>query len=193
LIIQDLNLPNLTALGSFAFSGTKVQAASNLGNITSIGQGTFYRCSGLTSVTIGNGVTSIGSSAFSGCSGLTSVTIPNSVTSISTRAFNECKGLTSVTIPNSVTSIGKWAFQTCSSLTSLTIGNNVTSIGTSAFQSCSGLTSITINTVTPPTLEDSNVFQNTNNCPIYVPAGSVSAYQSASRWSTYASRIQAIP
>ena len=47
----------------------------------------FYNCSGLTSVTIGNGVTSIGNYAFSGCSGLTSVTIPDRVTSIGNYAF----------------------------------------------------------------------------------------------------------
>ena len=41
--------------------------------------------------------------------------------------------------------------------------------------------------------ENSNAFDNTNNCPIYVPAESVSAYQSAPNWSTHASRIQAIP
>jgi hypothetical protein len=38
-----------------------------------------------------------------------------------------------------------------------------------------------------------NAFYNTNNCPIYVPSASVNAYKSASGWSTYASRIQAIP
>ncbi len=52
-------------------------------------------------------VTSIGKSAFFKCSGLTSVTIPNSVTSIGELAFYECSGLTSITIPNSVTSIGE--------------------------------------------------------------------------------------
>ena len=97
-------------------------------NVTSIGGSAFYKCTGLTSVTIGNSVTSIGSSAFSGCSGLTSVTIGNSVTSIGSSAFSGCSGLTSVTIPNSVTSIGGSAFSGCSSsLTSIIVesGNTV--------------------------------------------------------------------
>ena len=42
-------------------------------------------------------VTSIGNSAFSMCSGLTSVTIPDGVTSIGDFAFSWCSGLTSVT------------------------------------------------------------------------------------------------
>jgi len=54
-------------------------------------------CSGLTSITIGNGVTSIGSGAFNGCSGLTSITIPDSITSIGNYAFSGCTGLTSIT------------------------------------------------------------------------------------------------
>ena len=117
--------------------------------VTSIGEGAFINCSGLTSVTIPNSVTSIGDSAFEGCSGLTSITIPNSVTSIEEEAFYGCSGLTSITIPNSVTSISDGAFARCSGLTSITIPNSVTSIGGSAFSRCSGLTSVTIpNSVT---------------------------------------------
>ena len=118
-------------------------------SVTSIGQGAFSGCSGLTSVTIGNSVTSIGNRAFEYCSSLTSVTIGNSVTSIGGSAFSYCSSLTSVTIPNSVTSIGSSAFSYCSSLTSVTIPNSVTSIGQSAFRGCSSLTSVAIpNSVT---------------------------------------------
>ncbi len=122
---------------------TTVNFAPN-SQCTSIGSSAFEYCSGLTSITIPEGVTSIGESAFYNCSSLTSITIPNSVTSIGSSAFNRCSGLTSITIPNSVTSIGDYTFYSCSGLTSVTIPSSVTSIGYDAFSGCSGLTSITI-------------------------------------------------
>jgi len=54
------------------------------------------------------------------------------------------------------------------------------------------LTSVTCEALTPPTL-GSNAFNYTNNCPIYVPSQSVAAYKTAANWSTYASKIRAIP
>lgn len=41
--------------------------------------------------------TIIGDYAFQNCSGLTSITIPDGVTTIGNRAFNNCSGLTSIT------------------------------------------------------------------------------------------------
>ena len=116
----------------------------NTYTVTSIGDGAFSWCSGLTSVDILDGVTSIGNSAFLECHNLTSVDIPDSVTSIGDGAFYRCLRLTSVNIPDGVTSIGNSAFSFCRGLTSVTIPGSVTSIGDSAFESCSGLTSVTI-------------------------------------------------
>jgi hypothetical protein len=90
-------------------------------SVTSIGNGAFFGCSGLTLIDIPGSVTSIGENAFAYCSGLTSIDIPSSVTSIDNDAFHGCRGLTSVNIPNSVTSIGGNAFLGCSSLTSITL------------------------------------------------------------------------
>lgn len=166
--------------------------ADMLKGITKIGAYAFGNYSSLTSIEIPNGVTSILDSAFKSCNSLASVTIPSSVTSIGEYTFYNCGSLTSITIPSSVTSIGNGAFQYCSSLASIEIPNSVASIGNSAFKSCSSLASVTIKATTPPTLGTS-VFDNNSNLVIYVPAESVDAYKAATNWSTYASKIQAIP
>ena len=160
--------------------------------VTSIDGYVFYNCSGLTSVTIPDSVTSIGTDAFTNCFSLTNINIPNSVTNIGLEAFYGCSGITSITISDSVTSISSSTFYGCTSLTSIEIPSGVTSIGRSSFQNCSGLTSVTVNATTPPTLQGSYVFYNTNNCPIYVPSASVNTYKTATNWRDYASRIQAI-
>jgi hypothetical protein len=131
----------------------------------------------------------IGDNAFIRCSGLTSVTIGNSVTIIGDDAFQSCSGLTSVTIPNLVTIMGASAFSDCSSLTSLTIGHSVASIGNSTFSGCSSLTGITSLAVNPPLLGN-NVFNNISSIiPVYVPCGSAGAYKSAAKWSMFSSII----
>ena len=65
--------------------------------MTSIESGTFYSCTSLKTVTIGNSVKSIGSNAFSSCTSLTAITIPNSVTSIGDETFYNCRSLEHVT------------------------------------------------------------------------------------------------
>lgn len=115
------------------------------------------------------------------------------ITSIGVTAFASCTSLKSITIPSSVTSIWRYAFSGCSALASVTIPSSVTSIQDYAFYQCTSLTSVTVEATTPPTL-GSYAFDGTHaNLVIYVPAGSVETYKSASGWSTYASMIQAIP
>jgi len=136
---------SVTSIGDGAFRWCSGLTSVTIPNsVTFIGQWAFYNCSGLTSITIPSSVTSIGELAFSGCSGLTSVTIPNSVKTIGESAFNGCENLSSVTIANGVTSIGVAAFQLCTSLTSLTIPSSVTAIAEGAFEGCSGLQSIVV-------------------------------------------------
>ena len=132
-------------------------------SVTSIGNGAFQYCTGLTSVTIPNSVTSIGDEAFKYCSGLTSVHISDIAAwcniefasnysnplRYAHHLYVNGEEVKDLVIPDSVTSIGNGAFQYYTGLTSVTIGNSVTSIGDKAFRDCSGLTSVTIgNSVT---------------------------------------------
>jgi len=145
---------------------------------------------GCRNTVIPNTVAIIGSYAFERNNSLTSIVIPDSVVSIRTGAFISCKGLTSITIPDSVTDIWQQAFEGCDSVTSVTIGSGITSIGNSVFGALNSVQSITCLATRAPSL-GSNVFYSTNDCPIYVPSGSVNDYKAV--WSSYSSRIQAIP
>ena len=109
------------------------------------------------------------------------------LTSISNDWFKGCISLTSVTIGNSVTSIGGAVFLGCSSLTSVTIGNSVTSIGDYAFYNCSKLTQLILFPSAPPTLGSSAI--PTTIQSIYVQQSSKAAYQAASNWKAFASKI----
>ena len=131
---------NVTIMGLGSYSSSDliipptVTANGTSYPVVAIGNGAFFNCTGLTSVTIPASVISIGNYAFEGCSGLTSVTIPASVTRIGSSAFAYCTELASVTIPDSVTRIGDEAFINCSKLTSVTfLGDAPTDIGDDIF------------------------------------------------------------
>lgn len=190
LLSVDLADSGLTSISDSAFAACSGLTSITIpSSVTSIGYHTFEACTSLTSINIPSGVTSIGGYAFCG-SGLTSVTLPNNLTSMGRDAFSYCTGLTSITIPNSVTRIYDCAFEECTGLTSVTIGSGVTIIDGRAFYNCTGLTSVTCLATTPPTLYDLNF--TASNDTLYVPAASLSAYQSDTDWSAAFTTITAI-
>ena len=71
---------------------------------------------GCKNTTIPNSVTSIGEGAFYGCEGLTFIEIPNSVTSIGDYAFYKCTGLTSASLSDNIISIGNAAINNSTKL-----------------------------------------------------------------------------
>lgn len=102
------------------------------------------------------------------------------------------KSILQADIEDTVSSIRKGAFYNAFWLKTAVIPDTVTSIGDSAFSSCLNMAAVFCMATTPPAL-GIGPFYNTNDCPIYVPSASVSAYQSATGWSSYSSRIQAMP
>ena len=170
----------------------EIKASDWGGHYTQIPQSYFAYDDLLASIEIPQGVTSIGSFAFQNCTSLASIEIPQGVTSISSYAFQNCTSLASIEIPQGVTSIGSGAFQNCTSLASIEIPQGVTSIGSFAFQSIGTDTTgsvITMLESTPPTLA-SNAFQYANISKIIVPQGSLTAYQTATNWATYANLME---
>ncbi len=107
--------------------------------------------------------------------------------------FSQFTGLTEVNLHEGITKIGAAAFLECSSLPEITIPSTVTRIEQWAFADCPLLKDMTCLATTPPDISGGGDAGFSNLTNIYVPAASVSAYQSASVWSNYASKIQAIP
>ena len=194
--LTSINIPNgVTSIGNYAFYCCYKLASINIPNsVTSLGPYIFENCYRLTSISIPNGVTSINSSAFASCRNLNSINISDSVTNIEASAFNSCYNLAFINIPNSITSIKSYTFSNCYNLASLNIPNGVTSIGNYAFQGCSGISEYHFASTTPPTLSSTSIFNGiAADCIIYVPVGSLEAYQTATNWSTYADKMQEEP
>ena len=131
------------------------------------------------------GLTTIGEDAFRGCENLSLVTIPNFVNSIGDYAFRGCYDLTSIVIPNSVIVIGNYAFYSCFDLVLVTIGNSVIFIGNYAFSWCSDLSSMSVLAETPPSLSNGAFNYVDKSIPVYVPCGSMAAYQSSAYWNEF--------
>ena len=215
--ITSVTIPDgVESIEDYAFAGCENLTEIIIPEtVKSIGQYAFYNCENLTSIDIPSSITSIGKSAFESCTGLTGITIPTDLEIIEEGTFAACHAFTSIVIPNNVKSIGRSAFECCSRLSNVTLSSGLTSIKSFAFAECRALTDITI----PSTVSDiggfilqycvnlvsitveasepseyvyEEAFMDTNECPIYVPTESVSAYKEANVWSLYASRIYAI-
>lgn len=99
-----------------------------------------------------------------------------------------------------VTRIGQDCFKDSPYLQTLTLPSSVTSIADHAFDNCPSLTRLNILAETPPTLEYyaqgydaiKTLMTGNANVVVYVPSTALSAYRSATGWSAYSSRIQAI-
>ena len=145
----------------------------------------------IATVVIGDGVKSIGNHAFNDLSeNFTAVTIANSVERIGLNAFLNSEEITEITLPSSLKTIDEQGFANCG-FTSITIPSGVTSIGYKAFCYCRDLTSLTCEATTPPALASSvfyKVRSNTSSLssiPLYVPSGSVTAYEAAAQWNDF--------
>lgn len=199
--IKEVSLPKLSVIENSypcEFQNSLVERILSLGKITTIPNGNpnfgFCRnCTLLTYVNLPDTLTSIGDYAFNRCTSLIEITLPASLTSIGDGAFGSCSSLTRViNLENTkVTSIGTSSFYGCSSLAEIALPDTLTSIGSQSFQGCSSLQYIRIEATTPPTLKSTNAIPSKIGA-IYVPDESVSAYQAATNWSNYASKIKGI-
>ena len=190
--LQEIQIPPLAdSLDSYAFSGcTALKQLVIPETVTYIGESAFRKCSSLDSLSLPSTMTEIGTGLFRECISLTSIRFPEGLTTIGSNAFIGCSGLQGLTFPEDLTIIGASAFENCSGLGSLTLPASVTAIRAGAFRGCTGLKEIHVLPTTPPS-GGSGMFDNTGNCPIYVPTSTSTVYTTAAYWKDYLSRLRA--
>lgn len=96
-----------------------------------------------------------------------------------------CESLTDIILPESTTIVD--GCRRCYALEKLTIPASVTTISSYAFANNTAMKEYHFLPTTPPTLNAYVFTDIPSDCKIYVPAASLSAYQTATNWSDYAS------
>lgn len=139
-----------------------------------------------------DGITTIGGSVFSN-TGLQEMPVFPSATIIPNSFLSTISGMSSLTevdIWEGITQINNTAFRYQAQICEITIPSTVTSIQSQAFDGAVGVHAIHLKPSTPPTLANTNALPSASNAydlKIYVPSASLSAYQGASNWSSFAS------
>ena len=183
----------VTEIAEGAFEGDDcVVDISMPDSVDTIGSYAFGSCANLSAITLSSGLTSIGTGLFENCEALTSMpALPAAIRAIPSGTFRKSGLQGALVIPSTIREIGSNAFWNCTGLTSVYM-NSVVKLEDIAFSGCTSLQSITIDQPLPPAVGDTKCFDDTNNCPIYVPALSINTYKQHSGLSKYADRIQAI-
>ena len=184
--LTSVDIPGtVETIGVSAFSNCKnLEEITLHRGLKSIGRSAFSQHPNdnntkLKSITIPNTVTEIGDGAFAYCTGLTDITLEEGLTVFG--GFRRI-GATEVVIPSSVTTINQAALVNCPNLKKIVIGEGVTSIGLDAFDDNINVEIIIcLPTTVPEGHRPLYEFQNRENFVLVVPAEAYDAYYEA--WS----------
>lgn len=185
------------SIGMQSFENSNVQSIEFLGGGT-IGRKGIQKAKSLQSIVF-NADISLGAGCFQECTHLQSVDLSNiSEQSLFYNAgygfggqFASCSALSSATLNPNITKLPQSMFAYFgNSNLELTIPAGVTEIGENFLYGTNGV-KLTVLATTPPTLANQNALGGVTY--IKVPAGTLSAYQSAQYWSSKASAISELP
>lgn len=203
-VIDNLNLAGLISLGGGAFNSVKIGKITSLGGVTSMPVnslntgGVFENCTELTEIAqeVLDKLTYL-ATAWHGCSNLRiDLILPNLIGTI-TDGFAKCP-IQRILDLGAITNLFGDASLVWNTLpfgteyTLMILPSTLERIGRYAFAGDGNLQALIIKAVIPPSLAAYAFNQSNSTCPVYVPEASVSAYQTATGWMDWASRIRGI-
>ena len=134
----------VTEIGAYAFANLSVTSV-RLNNVSYIGEGAFYNCKNLATVTFSDNLREIGESAFYACVSLRNITLPENLEVIGQSAFWGCEYSSvayELVIPDSVKEIGFNAFRGMAGLKKLVVGTGVSELPGQVLAQCTNLTEV---------------------------------------------------
>lgn len=116
------------------------------GDVESIGERAFKKCSNLTNIIFSDNCSEIGWEAFAGCERLEEIILPDSIRKIGPRAFADCRRLKRIVIPEGCSEIDWGAFAGCENLEEIVLPNSLGSLSPQLFLNCKKLRRVTLPT-----------------------------------------------
>lgn len=196
LRLQFPNFPNVTSVGDSAFSQSNTWPYDSqteivgFNNLTSVGTESFQRNQNIKTINITNctNLDKKGTFAYTridkfGGPNSTSgeLNLPNVVGAIGEQCFRSSKNINKVIIGEGCTNIKSYAFLECSNLTIADLPSTITSIGTSVFVQNGNNMTIILRATNPPSVSQTPGSIDSGTT-VYVPNGSLTAYQQNSGW-----------
>lgn len=184
-----ISLPkSVTDIQNNSFRQSTIKRFIAHNQLLTIGDSAFYERTSLRKVFLHDNC-KIGIQTFYGCSGLDELKIP--VPNVGGFIVRGCGKLKRLDLPEGIEIMPSSCCQACGQITVLTIPSTVTSIPAQYnFYQCYSLQELHCLPTTPPTVGNGNFLNSTSSTlVIYVPRGSLTAYQTATNWSTHASKM----
>lgn len=205
--LTEVTIPaSVRSIGQQAFMDcASLRRVDFHGSVAAIGGRAFRNCTALAEVHcpsleawLDNGFEtalsnplSYGAKLYAGDNLIEDLCVPEGRESINDFAFYNYTLITKAVIDESVAEIGRSAFQDCAALTEIELGASLRQLGKRAFDGAP-LTAITSHNPVPPAFDivsTTATFSN-YNATVYVPTGSLEAYQSNVYWKNFSNIIE---
>ena len=184
--LQDFNIEDVKEIYNQAFRSCVKYNPSSLSPQLKILEFNAFEGTGITNVSIPEGITYVPEDAFNNCPNLQKVTLPSTIKSIESYAFYECSNLSEINLPEGITSIGYGAFSGCSKISEIEFPSTLQTIGTYAISDCSSLKTVKCKAIVPPVANGNFTSGiNLNNCTLYIAPFTIDAYRATNYWNAF--------